>query len=292
MPHTTTHRLRRYFFAAIVVSSTAAVGCLSSSEPSPSDMLNEARQAMEDGDDATARTMAEGASQNEAHAAHAEQILAELRRTRAQKHEHAGDYPRAHELFLEAASLESRRALRGQDYKQALINGQRARLEPSTLMAIGDKALQDRPHDPDIHRDIARLAEEQSDARRAITHYLWLFSADDSDLQAGLRLGVLYRGQQRPGDAVAVLSRLIDHHPEDAQIALQLAQAHADQGDHDDARSLFDGLLERFPDHPGLLNQIATFEQQRGNAERAQSYRERAMEASRTTSPQDMRPLR
>ena len=276
----------------LVTALLAAWGCQSSGDRPASESLSDAQQALAEGDDATARSLAEDVRDDETHQIQAEQILAELRRERAQDFRDAGDAKQAYHLFLEAASLETRRALRGQDLKDALQSGVEARIATEDLLELGQKALQDRPQDPDIHRVMARSAEETHDTARALRHYLWLFSADSTDLQSGLRLGILYRAEQRPRDAAAVFSRLGEHHPEDTQLTLQQAQTLAELDDFEEARQLFDILLERHPDHPGLLRQIAQFEARRGNNEASQRYTEKAVEASETVDPREMRPLR
>lgn len=282
----------RVFIVNLALSATFLVVACASSSSHDDEYLREAQRAKEAERVDEARTLAELALEEGRRTGEARELLAALSRTRAAEMTEIGDHLRAHSAYLDAADVEPTRSQRGLDLVDALNAADRAGLPDDALIELAQRALRHRPHDVELHREIARLAEDIGEDALAAEHYLWLFSADPDDTHAGLRLGLIYIALDRPADAASVLQRVYNAQPENVQAALNLANVYATLRHHDKAAELFEDLLEQFPNHPAVLRNYADFEERRGDHARARTLREKAGQATPGVERREMRPLR
>ena len=284
---------RRFAVNLAVGAAALTLPCCSTSPHQESDhQIESARVAQEASQYDRARTYAEMALESGRHEREARQILAEVARTRGVTMVEAGDDLRAHAAFLQAADFEPSPDLRGTDLIAAFEAASRANLPSSDRIDLALRALQDRPQELALHREIARLAEDSGRDQLAADHYLWLVSANPDDTDATLRLGIIYLEMERSTDAAAILSRLYRAQPQNILAAITLARAYSDLRDFERAEELFQDLAEQFPDHPSVLRHYADFEERRGQHHRAAQLRQRADQASPGIEQREMRPLR
>ncbi len=274
-----------------IVLLIGAAGCSASPAAEADEYLEEAKRAHDAERVADARLLAEMALEEGRRQGEARELLAEISRNRAEAMMAEEDYLRAHSAYLDAAELETSRTTRGRDIVGAMEAAEMADLPVEEQLELAFRALEDLPHERDIHRNVARIAEDRGDDSLAAEHYLWLFSADPEDTHSGLRLGIIYLALEQPADAASVLKRVYEQQPENVQAALNLANAYAILRHDDEASELFQHLLDDFPGHPAILRHYAEFEEGRGEREKARRLREKAGEASPGIEPREMRPL-
>lgn len=275
---------------ASLVGIVALGGCATTSQPAD-EYIDHAQQAREREQIDRARTYAEMAVEEGHRVSEAEKILASVARHRAETHFDDGEYHRAIDAFLEAADYEPARLVRARDLRRAFDAAQQADLDDQRLLELGQLVLQENPEDPQLRRDLAHRAEDIGDYAVAVEQYFWLFTADPTDRQIGLRLGISHLAVDDPEAAVSVLRRVRDAHPDDVQVALNLADAYAETDDEYRAETIYRQLLEQFPDHPVVLRRYAEFEHQRGRTDRARQLMDRAAEQSPGIEEREMRPL-
>ena len=266
-------------------------GCTWLSSSDDAHHLEQARQAQQAERIGEARIHAEMAVDAGVHQSQAEEILAAASRYRADESYEAGHFRRAHAAYLEAAEYEPSTMRRANDLHRAYRAASQAGLDDDTLYELALDAVELRGDDTQLRRDIARLAEDRADYETAIDHYLWLFSADSTDTDVGLRLGISYLAVDQPVDAIAVLRRVREQAPDNVQAAVNLARAYIDNDRLDDADRLYQQLLEDIPDHPAILRHYAVLKQRLGEHDEARRLRQKAADASPAVEEREMRPL-
>ncbi len=280
-----------HWLVNVVLIALFLVGGCANSKENGDDLVDRAQQAKQAEQFDEAQQLAERALEEGKKIHQTQQILADLARRRAAIAVEQDNFADAHQAYVEASELEPSRARRADDLLDAIDAGRNAGMVDADLLPLAVAAVDGRPHDQSLRREIARIAEDQGDRTLAIEHYLWLFSADPDDTRSGLRLGVLYLADDRPADAASVLRRVVDADPDNTQAALNLARALAAISRHDEAAQLYSELSERFPENPAILRQFAAFEEERGNYRRARQLREKAEQAQPGLEPREMRPL-
>ena len=282
------HRVVNFVVAALL----GLTACSTSSQGAGDEYLAQAQEAQQEDQIAEARVYAELALEEGRREAEARRMLAELARARGEDRTERGDHQGALEAYLKAADYETSPERRGQDLVDALQAAQQAQLPMEERLQLVHRALEDRPHDHELRRKIAHVAEDRGDDATAAEQYLWLFSADPEDIQSGLRLGIIYMALDRPGDAASILQQVYDRQPDNVQAAINLANAYATLRYDEEAAQLFESLLEQFPEHPAVLRHYADFEERRGHHARARQLRQQAQQASPGVEQREMRPLR
>ncbi len=268
------------------------MGCASSSSSDEPGLLEQAQAAKEAQRLDEARPLAEQALEEEYREGETKRILAEIHRRMAAEKLSQGDAAGAHASFLDAADIEPTTRLRGSDLIAAFDAGQQAGLADDQLLELALRAIEHIPHDPELRRHAARLAEDLGDDHTAAVHYQWIVSALPDDEGAAFRLGIVYLAIDRPADAAAVLDRVYREDPENIQAALNLAEAYAESDRFYAAQELMELLLDQFPDHPAVLRQYADLEERHGDRHRARQLRQRAIDATPGIEEREMRPLR
>lgn len=275
---------------ALIAATVVAGGC--NSGPDTPDDLTEAQTALEHGEVEQARQKARAAGGDDADSPRIREFLAQTNRQKARDYEDEGQFQQARSAYLEAAHQEPSRSQRADDLAAAFEAGQQFGAADDEQFELVERLLDYRPGHGEFRRHAARLAEERSDWQAAADHYLWLFTADRSDIQAALRLGISYLSLDRPDDAIPVLEEAHRQQPDNVQVGLNLANAYEQLDRLDDAVELFENLVEHVPEHPGVLRRFARLKRQLGDEQRARRLEQRAIDASPTIEQRDeMRPL-
>lgn len=267
------------------------IGC--STPPDANQRLEQAHTAHQAERIDEARMLAQAAIELGHDTDRARQVLAAALRDRADEQFDQGLYRRAHQTYLDAADNEPSTRRRARDYTRAFESGRHFGLDNQSQLELAERALQFHSEPVELREHAARLAEDLADYETAVEHYLWLFTADSTDVRVGLRLGISYLAIDRPGDAAAVLQQMFDIKPDNVQIGLNLTRAYQQLDRPQAAVDIFDQLLEHHPQNPGVLRRYARLKQQLGEFERAEQLQRRATEASPSIEErEEMRPLR
>lgn len=220
------------------------------------------------------------------------ELLAQIYRAQATHQIENGQWEEGCQRTLAAASIEPGRARQLRDYLEALEHCQNANLTTAQLADVAEKASHTDPTSVSARRQAANLWDEAGELDRSVPHYLWLWEADRSQTQVGLRLGTVYATLERFDDAQVILQRVLESDPANVQAALNLAEALEGTGQHQGAYMTYEKLLKDFPENAGILLRFAGFLERRGDGSSADALRRRASQAMPGVEKRNLRPLR
>ncbi len=258
----------------------------------PESTLADARVALDAGNLQVARAKAESVHREDPERKDARAILASVHRELATRNETAGELERAHNAYVRAGELEPRRAMRAQDWWKAYESGRNAGLESRRLGPYLESSLEADPSSAEIHAVAAEHFDLEGDLKAAARHYLWLWEADRTALNIGLRLGGIYSELEEWEDAEAVFRRVLEADPGNVQAKLRLADAYENQRRDKSAREIYLALVEEYPDNAMILFRYADFLEQQGDRERAAAVRAQARGELPGVERREMRELK
>lgn len=276
---------------ALLVATLALTSCVTPQEKAHQHLVA-AKTALEAGKLEEARMHAETVREAMPDEPDAKKVLAGVYRALARQAEEEGALEKAHGNYLRAAELEPYREKKAQDWFDAWRNGRDAGLETAELSTHLVQSLDANPSNLEVRRAAATTFDELNQPNDAITHYLWLWEADRSDVPVGLRLGALYLVLKEFGDAEAIFRRILEADPTNVQAKLQLADVYEGMGRSSRARAIYRDLEEEFPENAMILFRYADFLDRTGDAEYAERVRARARGELPGVKRREMRELK
>ena len=186
-----------------------------------------------------------------------------------------GDLPTAMEALRHAIVAEPSRALRCPDALAAAVIAARLQDNESRLEFVST-AVQSNPSSVEARTAAAAAYDEAGDGPQAIPHYLWLWEADHSKPQYGLRLAALYAAGERHRDASMVYSQVLEIDSGNVQAAFGRIESLTKIDRFDEAERVFKSLLDLYPHNPAVLYRWADFLESRGRQSEADKVRKGA----------------
>jgi len=236
------------------------------------DYVSEANQALAQGRTQDATDLATLAVEESADKYTARKSLAQAHRALAKEAEAAGDFSAAMASLRNAIAAEPSPALRCPDALAAAHIAARIQDSDSRLEFAGMAVGAD-PSSEEAQIEAAAAYDEAGDASAAIPHYLWLWEADHSKSNYGLRLAGLYAAQNRHRDASVVYAEVLESEPGNVQAAFGRIESLSKIEHFDEAERAFKVLLKRYPHNPAVLYRWADFLEMRGRQREADEVR-------------------
>lgn len=279
-------------FALLLIASILSfVGCNHGPDPG-SAYLADAREAIAQARWNEAQAMAELAVEQQETDREALQTLAEIHRGQAQVALDADEPDIAFQHFQAAAEAEPSRVLRARDLLDAVHAGQLANRPATELAPIATLATRTDSSSTQAHILAARLWEDTPESQNAIDHYLWAWAAEPTQIQHGLRLGILYLTHQQFNDAAYVLGQVLDADPSNVQAAINRAEAFEQARDIHAARHTYQEIIAQFPDNAGILFRYAAFLERIGEHAAANTLRNQAQDTLPGIDRRELRKLK
>ncbi len=239
------------------------------------DYVTEANQALEQGRADDAMQLATLAVEESADKYSARKSLAKAHRVVAAGAEASGDLPKAMESFGNAALTEPSPALRSPDALSAAVIAARLQDNDSRLKFV-QLAVQSDPSSVEARTAAAAAYDEAGEGPQAIPHYLWLWDADQSNPQYGLRLAALYAQDARHRDASVVYAKVLEIDPKNVQASFGRIESLTKIEQFDEAERSFKSLIDLYPHNPAVLYRWADFLESRGRQREADLVRKGA----------------
>jgi tetratricopeptide (TPR) repeat protein len=236
------------------------------------DYVSESNQALAQGRAKDATQLATLAVEESADKYTARKSLAQAHRAVANQAEAAGDFPAAMEALRNAIAAEPSPALRCPDALAAANIAARIQNNERRLEFVGMAVGAD-PSNEEARKEAAAAYDEAGDPSAAIPHYLWLWEADHSKSNYGLRLAGLYAAENRHRDASVVYAEVLESDPENVQAAFGRIESLSKIKRFDEAERAFKTLLNRYPHNPAVLYRWADFLEFRGRQLEADEVR-------------------
>jgi len=187
------------------------------------------------------------------------------------------DFIVARELLgrLYLARKEPAKALKAADDILALDrrNLQAHLIRSSALIGIRDRdkareeldfITKNYPQSPDAKYQIAYLAWQDKDFKRAEQIFGELYKTNPNDLRGLVGMVESLAGENRLEDAIKVVRSSADHEPDRRDLKLTLANLYVRAEQFDQAIPLFQGLLDKQPKSPDLLFRLGETERRKG----------------------------
>jgi len=239
------------------------------------DYVSEANQALSQGRAQDATELATLAVEESADKYAARKALAQAHRGVATEAETNGDLPTAMEALRHAIVAEPSPALRCPDALAAAVIAARLQDNESRLEFVST-AVQSNSSSVEARTAAAAAYDEAGDGPQAIPHYLWLWEADHSKPQYGLRLAALYAAGERHRDASKVYSQVLEIDSGNVQAAFGRIESLTKIERFDEAERVFKSLLDLYPHNPAVLYRWADFLESRGRQSEADKVRKGA----------------
>lgn len=166
----------------------------------------------------------------------------------------------------------------------------------SALLGLGDRdkareeldiITKNYPQNPDAKYQVAYLAWQDKDFKRAEQTFGELYKANPNDLRGLVGVVETMASENRMDDAIKELQSSVQRDPQRRDVKLALANLYVRAGRYDEAIQLFQGLLDQQPKSADLLFRLGETERRKGELNVAIDSFRRCSQAS----PSDTRCL-
>ncbi|MCK5145259.1 tetratricopeptide repeat protein [bacterium] len=150
--------------------------------------------------------------------------------------------------------------------------------------ALFEKALQDRPDDPDIRVSLGLVAFQQGHQEIAERYFQEALSVNPDLTAAYFNLGLLFEERGEAGSALSFYKEVLRRQPQDIESLIRMGHCAQTLDRTDDALSFWEEVLRLAPQHPDAGNLVAVIYIERGMWQKAED----ALRVSLVSHPQEV----